>query len=82
VSDATHHPLVDPTAYASALPGRVETFDAAVGLGVVAAGTRRYRFHCTAIADGTREIDPGTTVLFRRVAGHGGEIEAIDLVAA
>jgi hypothetical protein len=33
-------------------------------------------FHCTAIADGSREIDPGTTVAFVLVPGHGGRFEA------
>lgn len=33
-------------------------------------------FHCTAIADGSREIHPGTTVAFVLVPGHGGRFEA------
>lgn len=57
--------------------GRVESFDAAVGLGwVVAANGRRLRFHCTQIADGSRSIDPGTEVTFEIVPGHLGTWEA------
>lgn len=45
--------------------GRVVDFDEAVGLGTVEAdGGRRYLFHCTQIADGSRRIDVGTAVSF------------------
>jgi len=57
-------------------------FDGPRGLGVVRAddgGT--YAFHCTALADGTREVVPGTRVVFSVVAGHGGRDEARALTA-
>ncbi len=45
--------------------GVVERFDAEIGLGIVADDEgRRWTFHCTAIADGTRMIKPGTAVGF------------------
>lgn len=55
-------------------------FDAHRGLGVVTAvDGRRYSFHCTAIADGTRDIRVGTPVSFSVVAGHNGQWEAAEL---
>lgn len=54
------------------LIGSVEAYDSDAGLGVVVAGSGRWPFHCTAIADGSREIDPDTTVAFQvRPAGPG-----------
>jgi cold shock CspA family protein len=52
--------------------GEVRSFDAPRGVGVVVddAGTE-YPFHCTAIADGTREIAPGTRVKFEVTPGLG-----------
>ena len=52
--------------------GEVRSFDAPRGTGVVVdeAGTE-YPFHCTAIADGTREIAPGTRVKFEISPGLG-----------
>lgn len=51
--------------------GTVESFDPEVGLGFVADNDgARHRFHCTAIADGTRTIEVGRTVVF--VVGPGG----------
>ena len=45
--------------------GIVTDYDSAVGLGTVRSDRgERYQFHCTAIADGTREIVPGTPVRF------------------
>jgi cold shock protein len=43
-----------------------------------------FSFHCTAIADGTRRIAPGTPVEFDVVAGLPGRWEAavIERVAA
>ncbi len=57
--------------------GRVAAFDERRGLGEVEAddGTR-FPFHCTAIADGSRRIAAGTTVLFDVVAGPLGWTEA------
>ena len=59
--------------------GRVVEFDQHVGLGVVeedGEGTRRYPFHCTEIAGGTRTIDVGTAVTFGLIAGRQGRWEA------
>ena len=46
--------------------GQVTEFDEAAGLGVVSdeAGIA-YPFHCTEVADGSRTIEVGTTVVFR-----------------
>ncbi len=65
------------------LTGTVAAFDRARGLGTVVDATgRELAFHATAVADGTRSIEPGTEVLFVVVAGHGGRLEARGLVAA
>jgi hypothetical protein len=68
---------------ASALLGRVATYDGERGLGTVESmpaapgpATRLYPFHCTAIADGSRRIEPGTPVTFVAVPGLGGIVEA------
>jgi cold shock CspA family protein len=52
--------------------GTVESFDGHRGAGVVIddAG-ESFPFHCTAIADGTREIEPGTRVRFEVGPGLG-----------
>jgi cold shock CspA family protein len=57
--------------------GVVTDFDEARGLGVVRAqdGTS-FPFHCTALADGTRRVNPGTAVVFSVEAGHRGRYEA------
>ena len=62
--------------------GVVESFDSPRGLGVVIdeAG-EHYAFHCTAIADGTRTIEPGTRVRFDVTPGLG-RWEAADLEPA
>jgi len=36
-------------------------------------------FHCSAIADGSRSIEPGTRITCHLVAGHMGRIEATDI---
>lgn len=61
--------------------GQVESFDAHVGLGIVAneAG-ERYSFHCTAISDGSREIEPGRAVSFLVAPGGPGIWEARSVV--
>lgn len=65
------------------LSGVVADFSFDAGLGEVAADDgRRFPFHCTAIADGTRDIAPGARVRFRVVAGHHGRWEAADVVTA
>jgi cold shock CspA family protein len=57
--------------------GSVESFDEAVGLGVVRGEDDvAYPFHCTQIADGSRSIDEGVTVWFAVVPGHQGRWEA------
>ena len=57
--------------------GRVRTFDERRGRGEIEGeeGTA-FSFHCTAIADGTRRIAPGTAVEFDVVAGLPGRWEA------
>lgn len=62
--------------------GVVVSFDEERGLGSVRDELgRELPFHCTAIADGTRRIDPGTEVSFLSVPGHLGRMEARGLVA-
>ncbi len=52
--------------------GTVQSFDPAVGLGVVVAdGGEVYPFHCVAIADGSRAIAAGAAVRFEVVARLG-----------
>jgi cold shock CspA family protein len=63
--------------------GVVEGFDDERGLGTVLGDDgRRFPFHCTAVADGSRRIVPGTRVVFTTAAGHLGRIEARGLVGA
>jgi CspA family cold shock protein len=73
----------------------VVAFDEPVGLGTVrevgggghgadggghgADGVADHPFHCTAIADGSRDIAVGTEVTFRLVHGRLGRLEATDL---
>ena len=60
------------------MTGRVATFDQHAGHGIVRAedGGHEFFFHCTAIADGSRTIDPGAAVTFDVVPGHHGQWEA------
>ena len=59
------------------LRGKVKTFDRETGLGEVdAGGGRAYPFHCTEIADGSRDIAPGTAVTFEVTPSHLGSWEA------
>ena len=52
--------------------GSVVAFDPDAGLGTVQGDDgAEYRFHCVEIADGTRAIDVGATVEFRRLAKLG-----------
>ena len=56
------------------------SFDPQRGWGtVVGADGTEYGFHATAIADGTRRIDPGTAVAFAVRPGHRGLYEASGL---
>jgi len=58
----------------------VADFDDARGWGAVESDDgRRLFLHCTAIADGSRTIAPGTPVRFRVAAGPGGRWEAVDV---
>jgi CspA family cold shock protein len=60
--------------------GTVTAFDGPRGLGEVTADDgRRYPFHCTQIADGTRTIAVGTPVTFVEVPGLLGHWEAGDI---
>ncbi|CAB4754051.1 unannotated protein [freshwater metagenome] len=58
--------------------GTVQSFDQAVGLGTVvdAQGTT-FNFHCTAVADGSRNIAVGTAVSFVLRQGTLGRVEAV-----
>ncbi|HVT42093.1 MAG TPA: hypothetical protein VHD39_03850 [Acidimicrobiales bacterium] len=63
--------------------GRVASFDARRGLGVVADDDGcEYGFHATAIADGSRRIEEGTVVTFTVAPAHRGRYEARSLVPA
>jgi len=57
--------------------GVVTEFDDAAGLGTITAedGTA-FRFHCTAITDGTRTIDVDTKVEFELRPARNGRYEA------
>lgn len=60
--------------------GRVATFDAAAGYGTVATDTgEEWFFHCTAIADGSRDVAVDAPVSFHLEPGHLGRLEARDL---
>ncbi len=62
------------------LSGTVAEFDEPIGLGVVLDDVgAEHPFHCTAIADGTRDIEVGTVVSFRLAAARGGRCEAVDI---
>lgn len=62
--------------------GRVVAFDADRGLGELAEKDGgRYGFHAVTIADGSRQISPGTAVVFRLLTSPLGTLEAADLVA-
>ena len=62
--------------------GTVLEFDPVAGYGTVGAEQSRWFFHCTAIADGTRSIQPGTSVDFGLTPGHLGRWEATDIRTA
>lgn len=78
--------MAGPSGRGAAGPGAVATgtvtaFDADRGLGTVTtAGGVALPFHCTAIADGSRQIEVGAAVAFTTAAGHLGRLEARELV--
>ncbi len=64
------------------------SFDSPVGMGVVrqegsvgSAGIAEYVFHCTQIADGSRETAAGTSVIFDVAPAGPGRWEAANLRA-
>ena len=60
--------------------GTVTEFDEPIGLGLVEDDDGiEHPFHCTAVADGSRDIAVGTSVNFRLAAARGGRFEAVDL---
>ena len=62
------------------IDGRVEAFDSRRGLGEIrGADGAVYPFHCTKIADGTREIPVGVAVEFTVAPGPLGRWEAVDI---
>ncbi len=66
------------------LTGRVVEFDDHGGFGWVeaeGAESRRYWFHCTQIADGSRHLDADAYVTFSVAPGHLGRWEAVGLQA-
>ena len=60
--------------------GHIAEFDEHRGLGAIETDNgRRYRFHCTEIADGTRTVATGADVTFRLVTGPIGIEEAAEI---
>jgi cold shock CspA family protein len=60
--------------------GKVVAFDSKRGLGEIrGADDRAYPFHCTKIADGTREIPLGEPVEFTVAPGPLGRWEAVEI---
>jgi len=63
---------------AGPVEGTVVAFDSRRGLGEIrGADDRLYPFHCTQIADGTREIPVGAAVEFTVAPGPLGRWEAV-----
>lgn len=57
--------------------GVVQSYDKERGLGIVVdANAVQFGFHSTQIADGSRQIAPGTVVAYRVTAAAGGRFEA------
>jgi cold shock CspA family protein len=63
--------------------GSVVGFDVERGTGELSDSLdgARYPFHCTAIADGTRQIDVGAGVAFVLARGQLGRVEAVEVLA-
>ncbi len=63
--------------------GVVSSFDEPVGWGVIVSESgQEIPFHCTAIADGTRDIVVGTPVRFDVGAGRMGRWEGVGVEPA
>jgi len=61
--------------------GVVATFESERGVGTVAeADGTTFPFHCTALTDGSREVEVGRAVLFIVRPGHCGVLEAREVV--
>ena len=62
--------------------GIVASFDEVAGHGRVGDDDNDtdWWFHCTALADGSRSVKVGQSVIFRVVAGHNGRWEAAQIV--
>jgi len=59
------------------MAGVVTEFDDAAGLGTITADDgATYRFHCTAISDGSRKIEVDTAVDFEIRPARNGRYEA------
>ena len=57
--------------------GVVTAFDDDRGIGTIADDDgASYGFHCTSLADGTRQVAVGTRVTYLVAAGHLGHMEA------
>lgn len=62
------------------MDGKVVAFDSKRGLGEIQGeDARPYPFHCTKIADGTREIPVGVAVEFNVAPGPLGRWEAVEI---
>jgi CspA family cold shock protein len=61
------------------LSGVVVAFDVHRGLGDVEADGVAYPFHCTQIADGSRNVPVGAKVSFVVAPGPLGRWEAVDI---
>jgi cold shock CspA family protein len=60
------------------LLGTVYAFSSELGLGqILATDERRFGFHATQLADGTRTIEVGASVAFDLAPGRGGLYEAV-----
>ena len=69
-----------PTTYPATYTGTVASFDHAAGLGVVEnSDGLTWLFHCTSIADGSRDIAVDTKVGFEVAAAGPGRWEAHSL---
>ena len=64
------------------MEGRVVAFDEARGLGTIEADETELPFHCTAILDGSRTVEVGTTVTFEVRPAGMGRWEATEIATA